>query len=150
MGMSVRFKPYVRRSVTAAEWSLDGTEIVIYVTTQCTKIEKILSLIHEASHMKGFIDNDRKNDPKIEEALSSEEEKKIYRKRILDMEVADAVYWEDIYKDTNCKFPIWKLKAQKDFDIWQYQVYYETGRFPKGKEKQAKLKELKKKPRGKV
>ena len=77
-------------------------------------------------------------DPKVEEALDSEENKKIHRKRILDMERSDSVYWDDIYKDTNCQFPIWKLHAQREFDIWQYEVYYETGKFPTKKVKDKK------------
>jgi hypothetical protein len=144
MGLSVHFKPYIKGGV-AAEWAIDGSEITIFVTPRCSKIEKILSLIHEISHHKSWVDNKRKLDPKIEEALDSEENKKSHRKRLLDMEIADSVYWEDIYKDTNCQFNIQKLYKQKEFDIWGYQVDYETGKNPTKKERRAKMKELKKK-----
>jgi prolyl oligopeptidase PreP (S9A serine peptidase family) len=144
MGLSVRFKPYVRGG-HSAEWLFDGSEITIYVTTQCSKIEKILSLIHELSHHRAWIANERQMDPKVEEAILSEEDKKSYRKRIYEMEKADSVYWVDIYKDTNCKFDINKLYLQRDFDLHQYEVYYNTGKFPKGKEKKKKYRELKKK-----
>lgn len=145
MGLSVRFKPSKKGSKDAAEWVTDGSEITVYVSPNSSKIEKILSLIHEISHHKAWIDNERQMDPKVEEALDSEENKKIHRKRIFDMEVNDSVYWEDIYKDTNCKFDIKKLHVQREYDLWQYEVYYETGKFPKGKDKKKKYKELKNK-----
>lgn len=146
MGLSVRFKPYFKGS-NSAEWAIDGTEITIYITKKTSKIDKILSLIHELSHHKSFVDNERQMDPKVEEALDSEENKKSHRKRILDMEVSDSIYWEDIYRDTNCQFDVNRLYMQKEFDIWQYQVYYEKGKFPKSKEKKSKWKELKEKYR---
>jgi hypothetical protein len=145
LGMSVRFKPYIKGSKTAAEWLTDGSEITIYFTSSCSKIGKILSLIHEISHMKAFIDDNRKLDPKIEEALDDEDNKKRFRKRILDMEIKDSLYWLDIYRDTNCTFNIEKLHKQRDYDCWQYQTYYETGHFPTTKEKAAKKRELRKK-----
>lgn len=142
MGLSVRFKPYVKGSNDAAEWTTDGSEIVIYVSPRSSKIEKILCLIHEAAHHKAWIDNERQTDPKVEEALISEDNKKSHRKRILDMERNDSVYWEDIYKDTNCTFPIWKLHVERDLDIWFYEVYHETGKFPKKKARNKKRKEI--------
>lgn len=144
MGLSVRFKPYVRGSKTQAEWACDGSEIVIYVKSNYSKLDKILSLIHEAAHHKSWIDNERVMDPKVEEALDKDHLKSA-RKRVLDMEIADAVYWEDIYKDTNCQFNISKLHKQKELDIWCYEVYYETGRDATKKEKAAKRRELRKK-----
>ncbi len=144
LGLSVRFKPFVKGG-DAAEWTIDGTELTIYVKSKCSKLEKVLSLIHELGHQKAFIDNKRQFDPKIEEAIDSEENKKIHRKRLLDWEVDSSVYWEDIYRDTNCQFPMHILKRQMDFDIWQYEVHYKTGKFPKGKEKNKKWKELKEK-----
>src|SRR5689334_8905081 len=103
MGLSVRFKPYVKYSQIEAEWALDGTEVIVYVSSRSTKLDKILSLIHELGHHKAFINNDRKPDPKVEEALD-EEHKKVMRKRIYNYEVEDTKYWEDIYKDTDCRF----------------------------------------------
>jgi hypothetical protein len=145
MGLSVRFKPYVKNSKTAAEWLCDGTEVTIYVTTRCSKIDKILSLIHELGHHKAWIENARQVDPKVEEAINSEDEKKSYRKRILDMEIQDSEHWEQIYRDTNCRFDIEKLHKQREFDIWTYQFYYETARDARKAEKKKKWAELKRK-----
>jgi len=146
MGISVKFKPYIPRSQYEAEWKIDGSEITIFVTKRCSKINKILSLIHELAHHKAFVDNGRQFDPKVEEAIDSEENK-IHRKRILDYEREDTIYWEDIYKDTNCQFDIKILHKQKEYDIWNYEVFYETGKFPTRKQSVAKRKELNKKYR---
>lgn len=145
MGLSVRFKPYVKGCTPAAEWSNDGTEIVVYMKSRCSKIEKILSLIHELGHHKAFVNANRTVDPKVDEVLGEEDVKKRGRKRILDMEVNDASHWEDIYNDTNCKFDLKKLYKQREFDIWCYEVYYETGRDATSQERKAKMGELRKK-----
>lgn len=143
MGLSVRFKPYIKYSRDEAEWKIDGSQITIFVKNSTSKLEKVLSLIHEIGHHKSFIDNGRKIDPKVEEALDSEETR--HRKRVLESERADMVYWSDIYRDTNCSFDLKILEKQKELDIWSYEVYYETGSWPTGKEKVQKRKELKKK-----
>jgi hypothetical protein len=143
MGLSVHFKPY-KKGTWSAEW-VNGTEITIFLKSRTSKIEKIMSLIHETAHHKAWINNERRLDPKVEEALMSEENKKSFRKRIFDMEVNDSKYWEQIYRDTNCTFPIYKLHVARDLDNWQYQIYYETGEFPTGAETYVKYGELKKK-----
>ena len=145
MGLSVRFKPYVRNGALA-EWTTDGSEISVYVSSRTTNIDKILSLIHELGHHKSFINDGREIDPKLEEALESEEKR--HRKRVFEGEKADTKYWEEIYKDTDCQFNIKILHRQKEFDIWCYEVYYETGEYPNGKERAVKMKELRKKYRG--
>jgi hypothetical protein len=75
MGLKVSFKPYIR-GTHRAEWALDGTEIIIYVTNRCSKLEKVLSLIHELGHQKAFIDNERNVGEKVDEALNEEDPKK--------------------------------------------------------------------------
>ena len=144
MGVSVKFKPYIKYSKYEAEWSTDGTEIIIYVTKRSSKINKILSLIHELAHHKSFVDNNRQIDPKVEEAIDSDKNKQ-HRKCILDYETKDTAYWEDIYRDTNCQFDIRILHKQKEEDIWTYQIFYETGKFPSRFHTLAKRKELTKK-----
>jgi len=145
MGLSVHFKPYKKYSKIAAEWHPDGTQITIYTHKSDSKIEHILSLIHELGHHKGFIENQRVQDPKVEEALNAEEAGVRFRKRIWDMEASDSLHWEQIYKDTNCKFNINKLHKQREFDVWQYEIYYYKNRFPTYDESMEKKKELKKK-----
>lgn len=144
-GLSVHFKPYVKRSGIAAEWATDGSEITIYLSARCSKIEKILLLIHELGHHKAFVNNEREVDQKVEDALGSLMKKD--KKRVLDMETADSQHWEEIYRDTNCQFDINKLYRERDFDIWTYQFDYDNDRSPTCEEKRDKRRELRRKYR---
>jgi len=147
MGVPVRFKPYIKGSSDGGGWTVDGSEITIYVSPGDTKISKILTLIHELGHHKGFIENNREVDPKVLEALEDQDEKKRSRKRIYLDEVSDMQYWEQIYNDTNCKFDIRKLYIARDFDTWWYEELYKKDRNPTWKEKGEKLRELRNKYR---
>jgi len=144
MGLSVRFKPYVPYSKDQAEWHTDGTEIVVFVKKNTSKLEKILSLIHELGHHKSWIENGRKIDPKFEDALGDDESKRSRRIVYLG-ELNDTQYWEQIYRDTDCRFNPYILHMHRELDVWMYEVYYETGKFPTHKEKDAKKKQLKEK-----
>jgi len=144
MGISVNFKPYVKGSKDEALWTIDGTKIEIFVKATTTKLDKILSLIHEIAHHKTFVNNGRKIDPAVEEALDAEDDKKKFRKALYEDETEATKYWEEIYRDTNCQFDKNKLYMQKEFDIWTYRVYYETGEYPTRKMQAEKRKELKK------
>lgn len=140
----------------SASISLDGTELTINEYHNKTKIETVLSLIHELGHMLFFIhEKNRSHDIKFEEAIdrqnlhdtniSKTPPPKNLREKILNVEKQSADWWDVIYKETNCEFPYWKLELARKFDIWQYEVYYETGKFPIKKERSLKYKELKKK-----
>jgi hypothetical protein len=95
-------------------------------------------------------------DTKFEKAIDhvdlaeeyGEDTKKGHRKTILNSEIAGTRYWHVIYKDTNMKFPIWRLEVAMEFDVWVYQVFYETGKYPIKKVRIAKYKQLVKKHRG--
>lgn len=145
MGVSVCFKPYIRYSLIVARWETDGSGITIFTSPSDSKLDKVLSLIHELGHHKGFIENNRQKDPKVEAALDDEEEKRENRRTILVDEIKDTKHWEQIYKDTDCKFNIKKLYIQKEFDIWCYRVYYQTGKRPNKAARITKRKQLRKK-----
>lgn len=145
-GMGVKVIIYSESSPGAdAEWTLDGSMIQIYGVKNKSKTDVILDLIHELGHHVWFVhEKDRQPDMKFDEAITrenlSQEETgvptpKHLRKKIWDVEVAGTKWWETIYKDTNVKIPMWKLEAAKEFDMWMYEMYYETGHFPKGKGK---------------
>lgn len=143
--VKVSFKPYTREESAAASWSVDGTEIIVYRRPRSSKISIILSLIHELGHHLEFIHcHNRKPSIKLAGALDSDEIKK-QRKIILDYEVKSSLWWETIYKETNLKFPIYMLHLQKHFDVWQYEMFYQYGEFPSGKENKIKMKELRSK-----
>ncbi len=145
MGLSVSFRPYKPFSLIGGEWTTDGTELIVYVEKDTTKIEKVLILIHEISHHKAYINNDRENDPILDNILDKDDPNKKERYKIWRSEVRDSKYWEEIYKDTNCKFDIKKLHARREFDLWQYEFCYENDRDPTKEEKYKKFKELKNK-----
>lgn len=143
---------------SSAVWALDNTEITICNKYNTTKIETALSLIHEAGHaLHNIHEKNRKVDPKFKKALNHVDEaeesgldtKKRDRKIILENEIAGTYYWESIYRETDMKFPIWRLEAAKEYDMWQYKIFYETGDFPLVKERNKKKKEIKNKHRSK-
>lgn len=155
LGLKVKFLTRSRGS-PAAEWTLDGTEITVYTNKHTTKIDIILSLIHELGHHVWFIhEKNRQPDLKFEEAierqnlheseLSDTPAPKALRKKILQTEIAGTQWWDVIYRDTNCKFAKWKLEANKEFDIWVYTEYYLKGHFPSKKDGRSKFKEIKRK-----
>ena len=140
----------------SAAWYIDNSEITIYKNKNKAKIETVLSLIHEIGHaLHNIHEKNRKLDTKLESAInhteaageSKEDSKKRQRKILLDNEIDGTQYWDVIYKDTNMKFPIWRLETAKEFDCWQYEVYHETDKWPTKKEKNKKKKEISKKHR---
>jgi hypothetical protein len=156
LGLTVSFSS--KKEDCCALWYLDNSGIVIYKNQNKTKIETVLSLIHEIAHAKHNIyEKNRQIDKKLEGALDHVEEaeeeeaeaKKRQRKIILDNEIAGTRYWGEIYKETNMKFPIWRLEAAKEFDVWIYEVLYETGLGPTYKKRCKKSKEINKKHRSK-
>lgn len=142
-GMGVKVTIYAKSNKDAsAEWTLDGTAIDVYTGKGQTKTDTILDLVHELGHHVWFVhEKDRQPDMKFDEAITREnmfEEDpanptpKHLRKKIWDVELAGTAYWDIIIKDTNIKIPSWKIEAAKEFDMWMYEMYYETGKFPKG------------------
>lgn len=161
MGLKVKIQTKGRAS-SAAEWTLDGTEITVYRTDKSiSKIDMVLSMIHEIGHHLWFIhQKERLPDLKFDQAIEIENlvqdrvrkvpAPKKLRKKILSVEIAGTRYWEVIYKETNCKFPIWLLHEAMEFDIWQYEHYYKYGKFPNRLLRREKSKELRLKHRPKV
>jgi hypothetical protein len=146
LNVQVKFIPSKGRQADSANWTTDGKEINVFVRKTHTKLHIILSLLHEICHQIAFIYNrDRLPDPELEEAIDPEIERKYLRKRILDWEIEGTKWWETVYKETDCKFDINKLYAEKALDIWIYEYYYENGQFPKKQQMTQKRKELRSK-----
>lgn len=155
-GLGVKVVFSRKNSEDSANWTLDGTEITVFPSQQDSKTDIILSLIHEIGHHVWFIhEKNRKPDLKFEEAISvqnlveTEDRKKPtpkkLRQKIYEVELASSQWWETIYKDTNMKFPMWKLHAQREFDVWVYEHFYKNGHFPKRIEKKEKWRSIKEK-----
>lgn len=134
-----------------AAWTLDNTELTVYKNNNSSRIEMVLSMIHEIGHaLHNLWEKNRKLDKEFEKAIDHVNEaekleidsKKRQRKIILDNEIAGTKYWETIYKETNMQFPKWRLYAQMDFDVYQYEFYYENDSFPIKRVKNEKWKSL--------
>lgn len=143
-GLGVKVTIYTKTGKgEEANWTLDGSQIQVFNGPGKSKTHLILDLIHEIGHQVWFIhEKDRQKDLKFDEAITREnlfaEEPAIptpkhLRKKIWEVETASTRWWDVIYKDTNIKIPMWKVEAAKEFDTWMYEMYYETGHFPKGK-----------------
>lgn len=148
-GLGVQVSFLQGNTYDSAQWYIDGSKIEVFTKKNETKVKLILSLVHEIAHQVCFIhEKDRKEDKRFREALIKVDEDKSTkkdRKIILDFERASTMYWEIIYKETNLKFPIWKLHQAKEYDIWMYEYFYENGEFPGAKLRKQKNKELKEK-----
>lgn len=158
-GLKVTLSRAARKGDAAATWSLDGSEIEVFIRASTSKTSIILSLMHELGHHLWFVhERDRKPDLKFEDALAVVDRReasgkiagKRYRKKILNIEIAGTTWWDVIYKDTNLSVPKWKVDMQKEFDIWNYQVWCDTGVDATQAERYAKFKELTEKWKGKV
>ena len=149
LGLTVRFTS--KKEDYSAVWYLDNSGIVICKQNNKSKIDTVLSLIHEIAHAKHNIwEKNREIDSKFENALDHvdrAEEMEVdtskgQRKIVLDNEIAGTRYWHEIYTETDMKFPIWRLEAQMAYDTWQYRVFYDTDNYPTRKQRVAKFKEL--------
>ena len=152
LGLEVIYDSTTKTNANAT-WSLDGTELTLYTRVKQLKTDIIWSILHETGHHLWFIhEKQRKPDFKLDEAISREmlvenKETKVLtpkrlRKKILDIEKAGTEYWHTIYKDVGLAIPLWKINMWIEFDIWQYEVYHQKGKFPPRAERRLKLKTL--------
>ena len=135
---------------TFAECSLDNSEIIVYTRNHYSKTELLLSLLHETGHASHAIHiKDRIVDKKLEEALDKQNSSKKARKKIYQDEKAAIAFWDVIVKDVDIKLNPNRIEFQKEFDLWVYEYFWQTGDFPNRKVKREKTKELRAKWRSK-
>ncbi len=145
LGIKITWKKYVRGQENAATWSIDGTEITVFLWSRRSKTGIILDLIHEFAHHMAWIANDKKTPLAIERAIDADsagEATKEHNRIIYEMEKSDARYQERIFKELQLTIPIWKFKSRKKLDMWVYKRIWQTGKMPKEKEIELKRKEL--------
>lgn len=117
----------------AAHWTLDGKEITIFIKKRQSKMQTIISFIHELGHALDFIHNkNREYDHKLADALDKDDKKS--RKIVYDAELAGMTYWHIIYKEVDLTFPIKKLKMEMDYDAFWYKTFWKKGKGPTNKQ----------------
>lgn len=150
LGLKVLFSQ-MKNPDAVADWHIDNSQITVYSKKNGSKIETVLSLIHELGHAQHNVwEKDRKVDERLSNVLSKIDEYESKglvapaqcRNALYRYERDSAAYWEAIYKETNMKFPKWRLFATMELDIWVYEYYAQTGNFPKRKQTRSKWREL--------
>lgn len=131
----------------SAEWAADGSEITVYDSNKKSHTQMCLDLIHELSHHMSYIHSGKRTNLKLDYILlKSNTDKpltKKQRKTIYDMEVKESRYQILIYRELQCKIPLWRLELEIALDHWVYKYYYLHGKLPKSAEVRAKRKQLK-------
>lgn len=127
-------------------------EIQVYEYPNQTKTNIIMCLLHELGHHMDWVYNRKrgKDSTRLTKALSLDWKRKdedppiakYLRKEIYQMECRGIDYMDVIAKELGVKIPLWKVKAEQEFDKWIYKFYYLNGVNPTSKEKKTKKREL--------
>ncbi len=148
LGTRVRFAPRKKGHNAYAEWELftdNTTLITIYTYPGVSRLSLVLSLIHELGHHRDFIAGNRRDtgEPSGDEVNLTREQ----RKQIYDYELRGMKYWKQIYHDTDCRFPIWRLFMQMEIDIEAYHYYCIHGKNRTKKIQQQSIREIRERHR---
>lgn len=125
----------------ASDITLDGR--IIRIFTHKTKIGLVLSLVHELGHLLEHINNHRVPSVRIETALTSSNLTAAQRRLVLADEIAGLKWWDVIIADCELTIKPERVEFQKQLDVWIYQVWAETGKWPTTRMDAAKRKSLK-------
>lgn len=121
-----------------AAWLTDGSEIVLYNQSATKPLRNCLLLYHELAHHMAWVHNGRKGNLVTDRILDKENNglplTDKQRKHIYEMEKADSQYQLLIHHEIGSKIPIERIKAEIDFDIWQYKFYWKNARWATNKE----------------
>lgn len=147
MSAKVQIRPYRSKADGLAAWDLftdNSVTITIYRKKGMSDLEIVLSMIHELGHHRDFIALNRRDigEPDAGRGLTKEQRKQVY-----DYELRGMRYWKQIYHDTDCRFPIWRLFQQMELDIAAYHHYYLHGKDWTKREARKLAKEIRQKHR---
>ncbi len=131
----------------SASITLDGTEFENWSKGKF-KVELCLDWIHELGHkLRRIHDHNNKIPKGLEKVIDklNADVPLTYKDReiLYKEEVGAAQYWEVIIKDVDVRIKPYRIEAQREFDLWIYEVFMKTGEWPKSKEKVQKWKEIK-------
>lgn len=141
-GIKVKFRIRTRKDKDAAWVDFDNKEIYIIHRKKDPLKELIASVIHELTHLIGY--NSNKSDyleyfrvSELEEPTISE------RYEIYHREKEDIRKMHLLHTLLGLKtIPIDYIRKWAEFDIWQYAVYYRTGKYPIRDVRLVKLRKL--------
>lgn len=148
LGLKVSYKKKTRKD-PEAEWVLDGSEIVIYLSSKLTKVQLILNIIHELGHHFDYVYNNRKIQHKVNYAWgkenNNEEMTENQRYVIYEDEYNASLFRAQIIHELNLKISKERLEFDIEMDLFVYYTFYKTGNYPVYREIAVKKKELLKK-----
>lgn len=125
LGIKIVYKKQ-RRSDPEAAWSVDGSEITVYLRNRQSTTQIILDLIHELGHHIHWVYNNRKIPLELDKALGKESHTKKDREKILYDEINGGQYHLIIYNELGLKIPKWKVEVERDLAIESYKYYYKN------------------------
>lgn len=155
-GLGIKVVIYNRASSHGqAMWSLDGSKIEIFAPKGTSKTDIILSCLHELGHHLSFVhDKEREMPKKLDRAWERENADKELsdheRKLIYEDEVAGTEFWDTIIHELDIRIPKWKVEAQKEIDLWMYEVFMKSGLYPTPSQQKKKYKEVRQKWKKKI
>lgn len=142
LGIKVSYKKQGPKD-PEADWTLDGTEITVYLRNRQSTTQIILDIIHELGHHQHWIYSNRTIPISLDKALSKEHKlTKKDREAIYQDEVNGAAYQLLIYKELGLLIPQWKVEVERDLQLEIYKYYYKNNDLPVAKWKSQKKKEL--------
>lgn len=157
LGIRILFKKYDPRTKTEAEWSMDGTEITVFMWSRKSKTATILDLVHELAHHMAWIHDGKVTPMKIvnaHEASSNWDRRgppisKEHRKTVYESEMRDARFQDKVFKELQLEISEWRFQATRKLDMWIYKRFWYEGKMPTNKRIKAKRRELHRKYRSK-
>lgn len=107
-------------------------DIEILIDKKSTSTEILLVLLHELGHARDFIALGRPKKDKLPRVLGIEHDGMSRRRReelyALESRAINNMF--DIWQELGLKLPLWRLRAEQEFDRWMYMTFLKTGTFP--------------------
>ncbi len=158
LGLKVEYKQHQPGNASAELLSYNGVSdtIVMYLWQNKSKTQIVLDFLHELAHHLSWIHRDRKDDPALLEALIAEDARKesdpplpkAQRKLIYQCEKRDAEFRAIIAHEVGIKVSAAKQELDRLLDVWIYEYYYRTGKFPTRELRRKKTRHFMKKLEG--
>lgn len=148
LGIPVSYRKLKKEYSGAAEFYIDGSQIIVYTWPGLSKTQMVINLLHELGHAVHWIHTGKQTPKELIEALIREGERKhptvldkADRRLIYEDEHQATHYWDNIVKQVDIRINPNVILLRKKLDVFAYRFYYETGDFPSDKQLREKKKE---------